>query len=163
MGSVRGQLIFQFLSESIVLCFFSLVAGLLLAEVLVPAYNNLWPGIKLSISYTENIFFFIFLSLLLVFTAIIAGIYPAFYITSFKPVSILKGTLKFGGTNWFTRTLLTLQFAISLLCIISGVAYIRNAAYQRDYDLGYTKNGVIIASVNSENEFNGISKSIGDE
>jgi len=154
MGGVRGQLIFQFLSESMVLCFFSLVAGLLLAEVLVPAYNNLWPGIKLTISYTENIFFFVFLSLLLVLTAFIAGIYPAFYITSFKPVSILKGTLKFGGTNWFTRTLLTLQFAISLLCIISGVAYIRNAAYQRDYNLGYTKNGVIVASVNGENEFN---------
>ncbi len=154
MGGVRGQLIFQFLSESMVLCFFSLVAGLLLAEVLVPAYNNLWPGIKLTISYTENIFFFVFLSLLLVFTAFIAGIYPAFYITSFKPVSILKGTLKFGGTNWFTRTLLTFQFAISLLCIISGVAYIRNAAYQRDYNLGYTKNGVIIASINGENEFN---------
>jgi len=153
MGGVRGQLIFQFLGESIVLCFFSLVAGLLLAEVLVPAYNNLWPGIKLSISYTENIFFFIFLFLLLAFTAFIAGIYPAFYITSFKPVNILKGTLKFGGTNWFTRTLLTLQFAISLLCIISGVAYIRNAAYQRDYNLGYTKNGVIVASVKNENEF----------
>ena len=153
MGGVRGQLIFQFLSESLVLCFMSLAVGLLLAEVLVPAYNNLWPGIKLSISYTENVFFFAFLAVLLVFTAFIAGIYPAVYITSFKPVSILKGTMKFGGTNWFTRTLLTLQFAISLLCIISGVAYIRNAAYQRDYNLGYSKDGVIIANVDGKNEF----------
>ncbi|HEX6223193.1 MAG TPA: ABC transporter permease [Chryseolinea sp.] len=153
MGGMRGQLIFQFLSESVILCCMALVAGLLLAEALVPAYNNLWPGIKLTISYTENIFFFAFLFLLLIVTAFIAGLYPSLYITSFKPVSILKGSLKFGGTNWFTRTLLTLQFAISLLCIISGVAYIRNAAYQRDYNLGYTKNGVIVANVSGQNEF----------
>lgn len=154
MGGVRGQLIAQFMSESITLCFFALITGLLLAEFLVPAYNNLWPGIKLVLSYTENISFFIFLIILLFFTGFLAGIYPAFYITAFRPVTILKGKIKFGGTNWFTRTLLTLQFSISLLCMISGVAYIQNAAYQRDYNLGYSKNGIIIANVGNENEFN---------
>lgn len=153
MGGLRGQLMVQYLSESIVLCLMALIVGLLLAEFLVPAYNSLWPGIKLTLHYTENILFFAFLILLLVSTAFIAGIYPAIYITSFKPVSILKGTLKFGGTNWFTRTLLTFQFAISLLCMISAVAYIRNAAYQRDYNLGYSKDGVIVADVSNENEF----------
>lgn len=153
MGGLRGQLVVQFLSESLVMCLMALAVALLLAEFLVPAYNNLWPGIKLTLSYTENISFFIFLAFLLICTAFIAGIYPAFYITSFKPVSILKGKLKFGGTNWFTRSLLTFQFAISLLCLVSSVAYIRNAAYQRDYDLGYTKDGVIVARVNDESEF----------
>ena len=153
MGGLRGQLIVQYLSESIVLCLMALIVGLLLAEFLIPAYNNLWPGIKLKLSYTENVYFFAFLISLLVFTAFLAGIYPAFYITSFKPVSILKGKMKFGGTNWFTRTLLAFQFAISLLCIISAVAYIRNAAYQRDYNLGYTKDGVIVADISSKNEF----------
>ena len=154
MGGVRGQLVVQFLGESLMMCLLSLIIGLLLAEILVPAYNNLWPGIKLVISYTENIFFFVFLMLLLLFTAFVAGMYPALYVTSFKPVSILKGKLTFGGTNWFTRTLLTFQFAISLLCIISGVAYIRNAEFQRDYDLGYKKNGIIVAPVSGEDEYN---------
>jgi ABC-type lipoprotein release transport system permease subunit len=154
MGGVRGQLIIQYLSESLILCLFALCVGLLLAEFLVPAYNNLWPGIKLTLSYSENIFFFVFLVCLLVFTALVAGIYPAFYITSFKSVSILKGQLKFGGTNWFTRTLLTFQLAISLLCIVSSIAYIRNASYQRDYDLGYAKDGVVVADVKDEQEFN---------
>ena len=154
MGGLRGQLIIQFLSESLMLCLMALCVGLLLAEFLVPAYNNLWPGIKLTINYGQNISFFLFLTCLLVFTAFIAGIYPAFYVTSFKPVSILKGNLTFGGTTWFTRTLLTFQLAISLLCMISSVAYIRNSGYQRDYDLGYSKNGIIVANVNSENEFN---------
>jgi putative ABC transport system permease protein len=150
---VRSQLIVQFLSESLTMCLLSLGVGLLLAEALVPAYNSLWPGIKLSISYSENIFFFVFLTLLLLSTAFVAGIYPAFYITSFKPVIILKGKLTFGGTNWFTRTLLTFQFAISLLCVICSVAYVRNAAYQRDFDLGYKKNGVVVAPVSGEDEF----------
>jgi ABC-type antimicrobial peptide transport system permease subunit len=153
MGSVRIQLIMQFLGESVVLCFMALITGLLIAEILVPAYNSLWPGIKLTLSYTDNIMFFAFLVILLLFTAIIAGTYPAFYITSFKPVAILKGKTKFGGTNWFTRTLLTFQFAISLLCMICGVAFIRNASYQRDYDIGYAKDGIITVNIANRQEF----------
>jgi ABC-type antimicrobial peptide transport system permease subunit len=154
MGGKRTQLIVQFLSESILFCLLALIAGMILAEFLVPAYNSLWPGIKLNLTYLENLNFFGFLFNLLLFTGFIAGIYPAFYITSFKPVAILKGKMKFGGTNWFTRTLLTFQFSISLLCIIFGVAFIRNAEFQRDYNLGYAKSGVIIAPVASESELN---------
>jgi ABC-type antimicrobial peptide transport system permease subunit len=156
MGGLRGQLIFQFLSESLILCFIALLVGLLIAEFLVPMYNNMWPTIKLVLSYSKNIFFFVFLVAMLIFTALIAGTYPAFYVTSFKPVSILKGKLTFGGTNWFTRTLLTLQLMISLLCIVSGVAYVRNASYQRDFDLGYSKDGIIVANVNGEAQFNAL-------
>ncbi len=153
MGGVRLQLIIQFLGESIVLCFAALLTGLVIAEFLVPAYNSLWPGIKLTISYTENIMFFVFLSALLLLTALIAGMYPAFYITSFKPVAILKGKMKFGGTSWFTRSLLTFQFSISLLCMVCGVAFIRNAAYQRDFDIGFSKDNVITVPISSESEF----------
>lgn len=153
MGGVRRQLVAQFLGESIVLCFMAMIAGLLIAEILVPAYNNLWPGVKLVISYSDNIQFFLFLTGLLLFTALIAGMYPAFYITSFKPVAILKGRLRFGGTNWFTRTLLTFQFSISLLCMICGVAFIRNASYQHDYDIGYAKEGVITVNISGPKEF----------
>jgi hypothetical protein len=154
MGGLRGQLIFQFLGESLILCSIALIVGLIIAEFLVPMYNSMWPGIKLILSYSENVLFFLFLTALLIFTALVAGTYPAFYVTSFKPVSILKGKLTFGGTNWFTRTLLTLQLMISLLCIISSVAYVRNASYQRDFDLGYSKDGIIVANINNESEFN---------
>lgn len=147
MGGMRFQLILQFLGESVVLCFIALLTGLVFAEVLVPAYNSLWPGIKLTLSYTDNVVFFVFLSMLLLTTALIAGMYPAFYVTSFKPVAILKGKMKFGGTNWFTRSLLTFQFAISLLCMVCGVAFIRNANYQRDCDIGYAKDGIITVNV----------------
>ena len=154
MGGMRKQLIIQFLGENLILCFFGLAVGLLLAEWLVPAYDSMWTWLELNLSYSENAGFLIFLIILLAITGIIAGSYPAFYITSFEPVSILKGKAKFGGTNWFTRILLGGQFVISLLAIIMGVAFYNNGEYQRNYDLGFAKHGVISAWVNTEGAFN---------
>jgi putative ABC transport system permease protein len=154
MGGMRSQLVFQFLGENLILCVLGLVAGLLLAEWLVPAYDSLWPWLTLEINYLDNIGFILFLFMLLLSTAIIAGGYPAFYITSFEPVSILKGRAKFGGTNWFTRVLLGGQFVISLLSIIMGVAFYRNGQYQQEYDLGFATHGAISVWVNNEGGFN---------
>jgi ABC-type antimicrobial peptide transport system permease subunit len=154
MGGMRVQLMFQFLSENLFLCFLGLVAGLLLAEWMVPAYDSLWTWLDLNLSYAENAGFLIFLVVLLLITALIAGSYPSVYVTSFEPVSILKGTAKFGGTNWFTRVLLGGQFVISILSIVFGIAFYRNGHYQREYDLGFVTHGVISAWVNNEGAYN---------
>lgn len=154
MGGLRQQLILQFLGENLILCFFGLLLGLMLAEWMVPAYSSLWSWLDLKLNYTENAGFLLFLGALLFVTALIAGGYPAFYITSFEPVSILKGKQKFGGTNWFTRVLLGFQFAISLLAIIFSVAFYRNAQYQKEYDFGYATTGIISAWIGKESEFN---------
>jgi ABC-type antimicrobial peptide transport system permease subunit len=154
MGGMRQQLIIQFLGENLILCFFGMLVGLLMAEWMVPAYDNMWTWLELKLSYTEHAGFLLFLVGLLLITALIAGSYPAFYITSFEPVSILKGKAKFGGTNWFTRILLGGQFVISLLAIIMGVAFYQNGEYQKNYDLGYATHGVISAWVNNQGSFN---------
>ncbi|MEK6783636.1 MAG: ABC transporter permease [Bacteroidota bacterium] len=154
MGGMRSQLIAQFLGENLILCFLGLIAGLLMAEFLVPAYDSLWPWLDLNLSYSENAGFLFFIFILLIITAIIAGSYPSFYITSFEPVSILKGKAKFGGTNWFTRILLGGQFLISLLLIIMAVAFYQNGQYQKNYDLGFSTHGVISTWINNEGEFN---------
>jgi putative ABC transport system permease protein len=154
MGGMRQQLILQFLGENLLLCFFGLVAGLLMAEWMVPAYDSMWSWLELDISYIDNAAFLVFIVALLFFTAIVAGSYPAIYITSFEPVSILKGKARFGGTNWFTRFLLGGQFVISLLAIIMGIAFYQNGEFQRNYDLGFAKSGVISAWVNHEAGFN---------
>lgn len=154
MGSMRRQLISQFLGENLLLCFFGLMAGLLIAEFLVPAYDALWPWLDIRLTYADNIPFILFLAVLLLITALIAGGYPAFYVTSFEPVSILKGKTRFGGTNWFTRILLFGQFMISLLGIVMGVAFYNNGVYQRNYDLGFATFDVISAWVNHESGFN---------
>ncbi len=154
MGGMRSQLVFQFLGENLVLCVLGLAAGLIIAEWLVPAYDSLWPWLELKLSYAENIGFLLFLGALLLMTALIAGGYPSFYVTSFEPVTILKGKAKFGGTNWFTRILLGGQFVISLLSIIMGVAFYRNGEYQKDYDLGFATHGAISVWVNNEGAYN---------
>jgi len=151
---MRAQLVAQFMGENLLLLTFGMLAGLLIAEILVPAYDSMWPWLDLSLSYTENLGMLLFLFALLVITAIIAGSYPAFYITSFEPVSILKGKAKFGGTSWFTRFLLGGQFVISLLGIIMGVAFYNNGKYQSNYDLGFAKHGIISAFVNNEGMYN---------
>ncbi len=156
MGSHRSQLIAQFLGENILLTFFALIVGLLLAEILVPAYSQMWPFLDISLSYKENAGLIGFLVLLLIFTGIIAGSYPAFYVSGFQPSSILRGTLKFGGTNKFTRVLLTLQYAISLIAIISGFIFTQNAQYQNDYDMGFKMESVVFAYVEDENGYNAL-------
>ncbi|HTF16420.1 MAG TPA: ABC transporter permease [Chryseolinea sp.] len=153
IGGLRSQLIAQFLNESIVLCLLACVAGVLIAMVLTPAYNALWPGIKLSLDVSSDLFFFGFMLALLFITAVIAGAYPALYVTSFRPTTILKGKLRLAGTNWFTRILLTLQFAIALLCLVAAGAFVRNATFQRDYDLGYLKEGVIVVPIAGKNQY----------
>jgi hypothetical protein len=68
----------------------------------------------------------------------------------------LKGTQKFGGTSWLSKTLLGMQFAISLMAIVCSLAFIDNAKYQRDFDMGYDRNGAMFTWVNSEDEYNAL-------
>jgi hypothetical protein len=153
LGGSRTQLIIQFLGENVILCLFGLLAGLLVAEWFVPAYDSMWPWIELDLNYTNNVSFIMFLFVLLFVTALIAGAYPAFYITSFEPINILKGKTKFGGTNWFTRILLGGQFAISLIAIIMGVSFYNNGKFQGNFDLGFVTRGVISVKIMNENDF----------
>ncbi|MEK6783635.1 MAG: ABC transporter permease [Bacteroidota bacterium] len=154
MGSMRKDLIFQFIGETMFVCFISLVLGIIIAEVaLIPAFNQLWPELKLTTEYLGKPNFLIFIIAVLLFTGLLAGSYPAFYISKFQPTSILKGKLKFGGTNYFTRILLTLQFAISLIAIVCSFAFTDNARYQREFDLGFNKSGVVFTYVSNRSEY----------
>ncbi|HEY3405265.1 MAG TPA: ABC transporter permease [Ohtaekwangia sp.] len=154
MGSMRIQLILQFIGETTVICFLGLVMGLAMSDIMVAGWNIMTNNyIYIEPHYLDSPGFLVFLCGVLLFTGIIAGSYPAFYISKFKPVSILKGKLKFGGTNYFTRTLLGLQFAISLIAIVSAIAFMQNARYQKNYDLGFDVRGSVIAWVNDQGEF----------
>ena len=153
MGSSKNQLIAQFLGENILLTLFALFVGLLIAAFLVPAYSAMWPFLDIKLSLTENIEFLGFLILLLLFTGIVAGSYPAFYVSGFRPSSILRGSVKLSGTNPFTRILLTLQYAISLIAIICGFIFAQNAEYQKNYDMGFIMESAVLAHVKNENGF----------
>jgi ABC-type antimicrobial peptide transport system permease subunit len=153
MGGLRKQLIVQFIGETTLICFFALLVGLFVAEFLTEGWNIMWENMRVTPHYLDNPTFLTFLFVILVLTGLLAGAYPAFYISHFEPISILKGKLKFGGTNYFTRVLLGLQFAISLIAIVSAIAFLQNAKYQKAYDLGFDAKGSVIAWLNSKEEF----------
>jgi ABC-type antimicrobial peptide transport system permease subunit len=153
MGSMRAQLIMQFIGETLFICFLALVIGMVLGEVLLSAWNSLWTDMKLTSHYLDAPGFLLFMIGILFFTGLLSGSYPAFYISKFEPVGILKGKQKLGGTNFFTRILLCLQYAISLLAIIGSFAFYENSRYQRDFDLGFDQQGVMIVYVSNGQEY----------
>jgi len=153
MGSLRIQLIFQFIGETLFICFLALIVGLFFGEVLMNAWNSLWDDMKLTSHYMDSPEFTFFMIAMLIFTGLLAGSYPAFYISNFEPVSILKGKLKFGGTNYFTLVLLVIQYSFSLVAIIFAFAFYSNSKFQRDFDLGFNDEGILIAYVGNQSEY----------
>lgn len=154
MGSTRKHLIAQFIGETTLICFIALLVGVAICELfLLPAFNSLWPEFNLQADYFGKPNFLIFMGMALAFTSLLAGSYPAFYISKFQPTSILKGTVKFGGTNRFTQVLLWLQFGISLTGIVCSFAFTDNAAFQRDFDMGFNRKGIISVDVNGQSEY----------
>lgn len=154
MGSVRRQLIMQYIGEALVICFVGLILGLALADsFLVPSFNQLWPYMKLEANYINNPEFLIFMAGILCVAALIAGAYPAFYVSKFHPAAILKGKLQFGGNNIVTYFFLGTQLVLSLMGIVCGLSFVDNARFQKEFDMGFNKDGVIYTYVENRSEY----------
>lgn len=154
MGSSRKHLVFQFIGETTFTCLVSLLLGIVIGELLlIPAFNDMWPELKLATDYFGRPGFMIFITGTLIFTSLLAGGYPSFYVSKFQPTTILKGNLKFGGTNWFTRILLWGQFVICLIGIVCAIAFTDNAKFQKNIDLGFNQNGLVFTYVANRSEF----------
>jgi ABC-type antimicrobial peptide transport system permease subunit len=146
-GGQRSQLIIQFMIETFIICFLALMVALAFASFLVPAYSNLWEYMSIELTFSKYAFFWIFLILLLFITGFIAGVYPAIYISSFSPVYVLKGASPFHGSGRLSSVLLTMQFSISIMALVMGITFARNADYQRTLDLGYDRDKLIVVPV----------------
>ncbi|MCX6334960.1 MAG: ABC transporter permease [Bacteroidia bacterium] len=146
-GGQRSQLITQFMVETFIICFLALIVGLALASFLVPAYSNLWEYMSIELTFSKYAFFWIFLILLLFLTGFIAGVYPAIYVSSFSPVNVLKGASPFHGSGKLSSVLLTLQFSISIMALVMGITFAKNADYQRTLDLGYDRDKLLVVEV----------------
>jgi putative ABC transport system permease protein len=149
-GGQRNQLVTQFMIETLIICSLALLAGIALASLLVPAYSNLWAYMSIKLTFSQYGFFWIFLVLLLLMTGFMAGVYPAFYISSFSPVFVLKNTGIFRGSGKLSSVLLTMQFAISVMALVMGIVFAKNADYQRTLDLGYDRDKLIVVPVQPE-------------
>jgi ABC-type antimicrobial peptide transport system permease subunit len=149
-GGQRRQLIVQFMLETFIICFLALIVGIALAEVLVPAYSSLWAYMSIELTFSKYAFFWIFLVLLLLVTGFVAGVYPAIHVSSFSPVNVMKVTGLLKGSGILSVILLTLQFTISVTALVMGIAFARNADYQRTLDLGYDRDKLIVVPVTGE-------------
>lgn len=142
MGSLKGALIRQFLTESILITLISLVFSLILVASLLPFFNNVSGK---AISYMQLLspqFVLIGLSVV-VFTGLVSGSYPAFYLSSFEPASVLKGTFKARGGGFFRKALVVTQFSISLIMLICTWIVYQQLNYMRNKDMGYDREQVL--------------------
>lgn len=153
VGGQRKELMLQFLSETMVFCLLALGVGLLLSDAFVAGWNSLWPNIDLKVTYLDNLPFFSVLLGLVFITALLAGGYPAFYLSSFRPIQVLRDRATLGGMNWLTKSLLVVQFSISLAALIFAIAFYFNSRYQRSFDLGYAYRSVIQVPVSDGEQF----------
>jgi putative ABC transport system permease protein len=149
VGSLRGQLIGQFLSESIVMACLAFMLSLLLVQVSLPFFNTLADK-QISIAWNNPVFWMLALSFTL-FTGIISGSYPAFYLSSFKPVKVLKGVFRPGRFALLPRkVLVVIQFTVSVTLIIATIIVFRQIQYAKDRPAGYSRNGLITVNINTD-------------
>ena len=148
VGSLRGHLIAQFLGESVLLAFLSFVLALVLAALTLPWFNQL-AGKTMDFPWTNPVFWSLSLICTLL-TGLLAGSYPAFYLSSFRPVKVLKGTFKAGkGASIPRKVLVVAQFSISLALIIGTIVVFRQIQFARDQPLGYDQTGLITVPDNT--------------
>jgi putative ABC transport system permease protein len=149
MGSSKKQLIFQFLTESLVTALIAVFLSLVLVILLLPAFNSL-SGKSFHLDTLLQPFNIILLLGIALFTGLVGGSYPAFYLSGFKPVSVLKGALsKASGNVNLRRTLVVVQFAISMIMLICTWVVYSQLSYLRKKDLGFSKDQVMTVIVNT--------------
>ncbi|HET9052827.1 MAG TPA: FtsX-like permease family protein, partial [Cyclobacteriaceae bacterium] len=143
MGSFRSHLVRQFLSESVLLSFFSFALAVGLAYMLLPLFNDL-SGRELSVPFNSISFYAVLLAGTLV-TGLLAGTYPSFFLSAFKPVHVLKGQVSLGMRSGFIRSsLVVFQFAVSIVLIIGTIAVLSQLNYIRNKKIGFNKDQVIM-------------------
>jgi len=151
VGSRRHELILQFLGESTFISFIAFAIAILLAQLLLPFYNDLVQK-KLFIDYTSSEFWIFSLGMIFL-TGIISGSYPAFYLSSFQPVKVLKGKPTIGkGASTPRKVLVTLQFGFSILLIIGTIVIYQQIQLVKGRALGYDQENLMAISYTKEIE-----------
>jgi putative ABC transport system permease protein len=142
IGSGRGSLIGQFISESVILSFLSTVVAVVIVVLSLPYFNDLL-GIKLALPY-DNANAWLFILGIGLITGVIAGSYPAFYLSSFEPIKVLKGVFKGGSSAVPLRKILVvLQFGIAVFLITATIVIYRQIKHVQDISIGFEKNNLV--------------------
>ena len=148
-GSTKQQLVLQFLGESLLTASVAVLLSTVLVMLLLPVFNSM-SGKAFTIGTLLQPFNLFLLLAIALFTGLVGGSYPAFYLSSFKPVSILKGALsKASGNVNLRRVLVVLQFSISIIMLICTWVVYSQLAYLNTKDMGFSKDQVMTVTVNT--------------
>jgi len=146
LGSARSQLVQQFFSESMLVSFIALMFCIVIVQLLLPFFNQITSK-NMTILWTNPLFWLFAITFSLI-TGLIAGSYPALYLSSFRPIKVLKGSFKAGRLVSLPRKVLVVfQYTISVTLIIGTIVVFRQINYAKDRPLGYDSNGLIEVSM----------------
>lgn len=149
-GARKGDLVRQFFTEVFLLSFMALIFALFLVELFLPAFNVLAQK-ELTMGIPGDNSIFLILAGVALVTGAIAGSYPAFFLSSFKPVAVLKGVLKTGGRGSFSRKILVVgQFSLTIVLIVGTVVLYKQLNYMRGKTLGFDSEQLLYISLNAE-------------
>jgi putative ABC transport system permease protein len=149
MGSLKRDLIFQFLTESVLMVFLSFILALVISQLSLPYFNSLTGG-QISIPYNNVLFWLVMFSYILV-TGLLAGSRPAFYLSSFNPVKVLKGSIQVGRAATLPRKILVVgQFSCSIALIICTVVVYQQIQHVKDRPIGYNINSVVMSDMSDD-------------
>ncbi|TWF45276.1 putative permease [Chitinophaga polysaccharea] len=146
LGAFRFQLMLQFLSEAVLLSFISLAIGIIIAWALMPLFNQL-SG-KAMVWHLLNVKMLGILLAIAVIVGLLAGSYPALFLSSFNPVKVLKGVkMLHGGKTYFRNGLIIVQFAIAVILMVSTVVVYSQLQFIRTMDIGYNKENLLYVPI----------------
>jgi len=146
IGSLRSELIAQFFCESLLIAFLAFFLSLLLVQLILPFFNDV-AGKKMMVPFGNAIFWISCIGFSLI-TGMIAGSYPAFYLSSFKPVKVLKGTFRAGRLASIPRrVLVVVQFSVSIILIIGTMVVFRQIQFAKDRPIGYSRDGLVMVEM----------------
>lgn len=149
IGSLRWQLIKQFFAESYLVVLLAFAISLILVKLLLPLFNDV-SGKKIEIAWSSPLFW-IFSVAFIAITGLLAGSYPALYLSSFQPLKVLKGTFRVGKFASIPRKVLVVtQFTVSVMLIIGTIIVYQQIQHAKARPIGYTRNGLINLSMQPE-------------
>ena len=144
VGSLRRQLIFQFFSESLMVAVVAFFLSLLLVQLALPYFNEVADK-RTVILWTNPVFWMVGIGFSMI-TGVIAGSYPALYLSSFNPVKVLKDTFKAGRFSAVPRKVsVVVQFTVSVILIIGTIIVFRQVQFAKDRPIGYSRDGLVTA------------------
>ena len=159
IGAGRKQLMFQFIGETVMLSFISVLIAVILSIILLPWLNN-FTGKHISFTLFINPVVILLFVALIFIVGIIAGFYPALVLSGFKPVKVLKGNISAdetpGKIPWLRHGLVITQFTLSVLLIISALVVFNQVNYLHNKDLGFNKEQIMFFPMRGDNMFKNV-------